>query len=429
MYVQAYRPRALEIVDTTLREGQQSPLLHDYEKYYFTQQDKLDILRGLTLFGVKFVELFAPVVSPREREDFQALKALRDDLAPQHGFTFLVAHVRAHPRDIESALEAGFDGLHLYMGTSVQSQRFNHGKALDQVAHQARALLEDLRRHHPRLWLRFSGEDAFRTPLEDLFRVYDQVVPFVDRLGLPDTVGIATPEKVAHRIRQLRERYPDTALEVHFHDDRGFALVNALAAVQAGAQFVDTTVLGIGERSGITSMTALLFNLFLEEAYDKVLPYQIHLAYPLNVLVADKLNMLVPFKEPVSLTNRTHTAGVHQSAVLKDASTYEALPLALFGVNHRDILLGPLSGRNIVRYFLGEIHYFDLDEDTARRIAQRFKEVVYDRVPGVSPAQVLLELAEEFGLQRRSRPPEGAFQVQERMQPWSAPSPRLRIRG
>ncbi len=82
MSIQSYIQRPLEIVDTTLREGQQSPLLHDYGKYYFSRQDKQDILRALILYGVKFVEMFAPVVSPGEAEDFQHLKALRDELAP-----------------------------------------------------------------------------------------------------------------------------------------------------------------------------------------------------------------------------------------------------------------------------------------------------------------------------------------------------------
>ncbi len=337
--------------------------------------------------------------------------------------------MRAHPRDVETAIEAGFDGLHIYMGTSQVSQRYNHGKGLEEIARRVRSLLEDLHRNYPHLWLRFSGEDAFRTPLEDLFRVYDDIIPFVHRLGMPDTVGVATPDRVRRRVLAFRERYPDTPLEVHFHDDRGFALVNALAAVQAGAQFVDTTILGIGERSGITSLTALLFNLFLNEAYEQVLPYQIHLSYPLNVLVADKLNMLVPFKEPVTLTNRTHTAGVHQNAVLKHSGTYEAMPLALFGVNQRDILLGPLAGRNVVRYFLGEVHYFDLDEETARRMAQRFKEVVYERVPQASPAEVLLELAEEHGLQKRTQPPADAFQMVENLYPADPAAEPARVRG
>ncbi len=404
-----YQPRPLEVLDTTLREGQQTSLLHDHGKYYFTTQDKVDLLRALVIYGVKFVELFAPVVSVREAEGFQALKAQRDALVTQYGYTFLLAHVRCHPRDVEAAIQAGFDGLNMYIGTSLPSRVFNHGKDLDVIVSQARTLLEDLRRNHPHLILRFSGEDAFRTPLDQLFRVYDPLAPLLDRLGTPDTVGVATPIQVAERIAALRQRYPDTPLEVHFHDDRGMALINALTAVRAGAQYVNTTLLGIGERSGITSMTALLFNLFVDGAYDHVEGYRLRGSYPINVLAADKLHRLVPFKEPVSLTNRTHTAGVHQGAVLRHAGTYEAHPLELFGVSECDILLGPLSGWNVVHYYLKEVHYFDLDEPTARQIAARFKERVYDALPDRSPTEVLLHIAEEeFRLRRVASPPEQA---------------------
>ena len=76
------------------------------------------------------------------------------------------------------------------------------------------------------------------------------------------------------------------------------------------------------------------------------------------------LKTLVPPNEPVSLTNRTHAAGVHQGAVLRNTAAYEAHPLDLFGVNESEILLGPLSGWNIIHYFLKEIRYFQLDGQT-----------------------------------------------------------------
>ena len=129
---------------------------------------------------------------------------------------------------------------------------------------------------------------------------------------MPDTVGVATPEQVTARIRACRERYPGVALEGHFHADRGYGLANAVAAVCAGMPYLNTTVLGIGERSGITSLTGLLFNLYLEGEYDRLEGYHLRGSYPLNMLLADKMRMLVPASEPVSLTNRTHTAGVHQ---------------------------------------------------------------------------------------------------------------------
>jgi homocitrate synthase len=405
MHFQHYAPRPLEIIDTTLREGQQTSLLHDHHKYFFNRADKEEILRALIVCGVKFIELFSPVVSTQEAGDFAALKAVRDSLITQKGYTFLLAHVRCHPRDVEAAIAAGADGLNFYIGTSAESRIFNHGRDLGQIVDQTRPLLEELRAHHPDLILRFSGEDAFRTRDVDLFRVYDEIAPLVDRLGLPDTVGVATPDTIRARVEALRTRYPRLALEGHFHEDRGFALVNALAAVRAGVRYLNTTVLGIGERSGITSMTALLFNLYLDHEWDSLEGYHLRGLYPLNVTVADKLKMLVPSREPVSLTNRTHTAGVHQNAVLNGAAAYEAHPLDMFGVNESEILLGPLSGWNVIHYFLREIRYFQIDEATAKEIARVFKERVYKLAPGASPEQVLLEVAErEFGLARLALP-------------------------
>lgn len=417
-----YTPRPLEIIDTTLREGQQTSLLHDHHKYFFTRADKEEILRALIICGVKFVELFAPVVSPQERDDFAALKAVRDALITQKGYTFLLAHVRCHPRDVESAIAAGADGLNFYIGTSAQSRAFNHGRDLETLTHQTRALLEDVRRNHPDLILRFSGEDAFRTREGDLCRVYDEIVPWVDRLGLPDTVGVATPAIVAQRVEALRARYPHLEFEGHFHEDRGLALVNALEAFHHGVRYLNTTVLGIGERSGITSLTALLFNLFVDHHYDALEGYHLRGMYPLNVLVADKLRMLVPSREPVSLTNRTHTAGVHQSAVLNDTAAYEAHPLDQFGVTESEILLGPLSGWNIIHYFLKEIRYYQLDEGKAKEIAAAFKERIYQLAPDVSPEQVLIGLAEDFGLARLALPENRTPIVQRLDSPNADPS-------
>jgi homocitrate synthase len=411
-----YQSRPLEIIDTTLRDGQQTSLLHDHYKYFFTPSDKEEILRALIIYGVKFVELFAPVVSPQESEDFQALKRVRDSLIAQKGYTFLLTHVRCHPADVESAIQAGADGLNFFIGTSESSRQYNHGNDLNAIIRKIVPLLEDVRRNHPNLILRFSGEDAFRTRFEDLCYVYDAVAPFVDRLGMPDTVGVATPDTVVERVALLRQRYPEVGLEGHFHDDRGFSLYNALQAVRAGMDYLNTTVLGIAERSGITSMTSLLFNLYIDHDYDKLDGYQLRGSYPINVLVADKLKMLVPSKEPVSLTNRTHTAGVHQNAILQNSATYEAYPLDLFGVSETEILLGPLSGWNIIHYFLREIRYYELDEALAKQIAGVFKERVYQQSPDSSPEQVLIALAEnEFGLKHRPLPDAPKSQIVQRL--------------
>lgn len=393
------------MIDTTLREGSQTSLLHDHYKYFFNQNDKMEIARALIVYGVKFIELFAPIVSPRERDDFAAVKAVRDELIMQKGYTFLLAHVRCHPDDVASAIEAGADGLNFYIGLSDTSRAYSHGKDLQAIVQQARSLLEQVRAAQPELILRFSGEDAFRTPEADLFRVYDEVAPLVDRLGTPDTVGIATPAGVTQRLKALQERYPGMEFEGHFHDDRGLALYNALEAVKGGMRYIQTTLLGVGERSGITSATALLYNLYIDKMYDHLEGYHLRGSYPINVMLASKLKKLVPSKEPVSLTNRTHTAGVHQKAVLNNTVTYEAFPLDQFGVTESEVLLGPLSGWNIIHYYLHEIKGYSLGEGTAREITAVFKERVYNLGSEESPAKILIDIAEnEFGLSRISVP-------------------------
>ncbi len=400
-----YQPRRLEIIDTTLREGSQSSLLHDHQKYFFNQEDKIEIVRSLIIYGVKFIELFAPNVSPQEKADFAAIKAARDELIVQKGYTFLLAHVRCHPDDIAAAVDSGADGLNLYIGLSDIARTHSHGKDLMTIVKNARALLEETRANYPHLILRFSGEDAFRTAEADLCRVYDEIAPYVVRFGTPDTVGVATPPSVAQRVKVLRERYPNMDLEGHFHDDRGFSLINALEAIKNGMRYINTTLLGIGDRSGITSITALLYNLYIDKMYDHLEGYHLRESYPINVMFASKLRKLVPSKEPVSLTNRTHTAGVHQKAVLSSVTTYEAFPLDQFGVSESEVLLGPLSGWNVIHYFLKEIKYYHVDEATAKQIAAVFKERVYNLTPQDSPTKLLIEIAEsEFGLSHLTVP-------------------------
>jgi homocitrate synthase len=163
-------------------------------------------------------------------------------------------------------------------------------------------------------------------------------------------------------------------------------------------------------------MTSLFFNLFIDQQYDYLEGYTLRSSYPINVTMADKLKTLVPPKEPVSLTNRTHTAGVHQGAILNDSTSYEAHPLDLFGVSEQDILLGPLSGWNVVHYFLKEINYFDIDEETARQVTAHFKNNSSQLNGDISAAELLLRIAQdEFHLQKISSAPTNALPIVQRM--------------
>ncbi len=196
-----YLPRNLEIIDTSLREGLQSPLLDDIGKYVLSSEERIDLALAQMKYGVRFFEVFSPVINEKEGSYLSNLIKARNSFCKETKEpVFILCHVRCHPADVERAIMAGVDGLNLYIGTSEEIKKFGHGKKTKEIINSVRPLLKNLRKNYPDLLLRFSGEDAFRTPIKELFEVYDSIIEFVDRLGTPDTVGIANPEKGVERV-------------------------------------------------------------------------------------------------------------------------------------------------------------------------------------------------------------------------------------
>ena len=386
------------LIDTTFRDGQQSPLMFDSFKYRFNINEKKKIFEALIKLGIRHFEFFSPVVSPIENKDFQELLKFSKQITKEK--IFFLAHCRCHPKDIKEAIKAGFDGLNLYMGISKHAQKYHFKKTKEELFKIIKDTIIKTKKAYPNIYLRFSAEDFFRTSLEDIFEIYDQIHKFVDTFGVPDTVGIATPDEVEKIIKILKKRYPQKNIECHFHDDRGYALINAQKAVENGAEFIDTSVWGIAERSGITSCTGILLNLY---HLDKKLVknYNLNICYPLNILLGSILKIQVPFKEPVSLTNRTHTAGVHQKAILNSKKSYEAQQLEIFGVNKKNILLGPLSGWHLIYYYTKEILSYQIDESQAKEITKIYKKNIYQIKKNYSPEKVLLSIIKKFQLKKR----------------------------
>lgn len=398
------KPQRIEIVDTTFRDGQQSPLLFDTGKYRFSLEEKKLLLAGLIELGVTHFEFFSPVVGMAEEQDVRELIAYAQTLTRRE-LRFL-AHCRCNLLDIERALAVGCNGLNLYLGISPLAQEHNAGKSLEESVALVSEVIHTTRQTYPELYLRFSAEDAFRTHKQDMFCLYDAIYPYVDTFGMPDTVGLAEPEDVEDIVGKLRGRYPRVNLECHFHNDRGLALANVNAAVRSGVTYVDASIWGLAERSGIPSVTGVLFN--LSKRYPEIaVQYNLSQCYPLNVLMASILGTLVPYTEPVSLTNRTHTAGVHQKAVLSEKRVYEAHSLHDFGVDKNQLLLGPLSGWNLIYYYLKEVENLGISKEQAKMLTQEFKARTHEIGRSKRPEELLLELAAAHGITRLSLPEEG----------------------
>ena len=167
---------------------------------------------------------------------------------------------------------------------------------------------------------RFSAEDTFRSNFADVMTVYRAMdLAGVDRSGVADTVGIADPLRTYSLISHLRD-VVSCDIEFHGHNDSG-----AFCALQAGATHIDTTVLGVGERNGITPMGALVGRPY---TCDKSLveKYELCLLPEIEWVVAEKLGIEIPYNTPITAEVAVHhKAGIHTNAVLKNPTTYEAI--------------------------------------------------------------------------------------------------------
>lgn len=316
--------RSLAILDTTLREGEQ------FIKTFFTLEQRLTIVRLLDALGVAFIEVPSPIASPETRDAIQAICQL--DLRAH-----VVAHVRCVEADVQAALETDIYGLNLFFGTSNELRSYSHGRPIEQILHDAVPLIR--RVHAAGRYVRFSAEDAFRSDLVDLLRVFDAVVDAgVQRIGLPDTVGIATPRQVERIVRLVSERYPGVGIEFHGHNDTGCAIANTITAYESGADCLDVTVMGIGERNGIASLSGIISQLYIH--YPELLAsYDLTQLVKLDQYVANCLDINIPYNMPITAPSAfTHRAGVHTKAVLSNPHAYEILNPNDFGlVRHVDV--------------------------------------------------------------------------------------------
>ncbi|XWX05518.1 homocitrate synthase (plasmid) [Aggregatilineales bacterium SYSU G02658] len=349
------------IIESTLREGEQ------FSTATFTTAQKIEIAAKLDEFGVEMIEMTSPLASPQSEADLRAITRL--GLKAR-----ILTHIRCKREDAARALDTGVHGVDVVIGTSPQLMQHSHGKSIPQVIDAACDVMAYIREQAPEVILRFSTEDSFRSREADLLRVYLAVADtgLVNRLGVADTVGVALPSQVAALVSQL-VRLTGLDIEFHGHNDSGCAVANACAALEAGATHVDTTILGIGERNGITPLGGLIARLYtLNRAY--VRKYQLTLLPELDAMIARMCHIEIPFNNYITGSSAfIHKAGIHAKAVLADPSTYEALNPDDFGVV-REIAIGHrLTGWNAVRsraHTLG----LDLPDDVIRRVTQLIKD-------------------------------------------------------
>jgi homocitrate synthase len=241
-------------------------------------------------------------------------------------------------------------GIDLVIGTSSFLREFSHGMAMEQVIARAVEVLAWIRAQAPQVELRFSTEDSFRSEEADLFRVYlavDRVG--VDRFGIADTVGIATPLRVHQLVSSLR-RLVKAGIEFHGHNDSGCAIANSVTALEAGATHIDTSILGIGERNGITPLGGLIARMYAINPALVKKKYKLRKLRKLDDMIANMVGVGIPFNNYITgVTAFTHKAGIHAKAILNQPETYEILNPKDFGMTRYISIAHKLTGWNAIK--------------------------------------------------------------------------------
>lgn len=366
------------IIESTLREGEQ------FIGAQFTREQKLRIAQALDGFGVEYLELTSPLASPGSLDDLKAVVGL--GLRAR-----ILTHTRCHLDDVKIALDTGVDGLDIVIGTSSQLRQFSHGRSIDEIVDLAAEVLTFVRGQAPGIELRFSTEDSFRSEEKDLLRVYLAVdrLGVVNRLGVADTVGIATPSQVLRLVSTLR-RLTTADIEFHGHNDSGCAVANAFAALEGGATHIDTSVLGIGERNGITPLGAFIARMVTWDRATVLRKYRLQRLRPIELMVAEMVGVDIPFNNCITgYTAFTHKAGVHAKAILNAPETYEALNPTDFGLTRYISIAHRLTGWNAVKARADQLG-LALDDAQIKALTQHIKALADDKPLGLDDVDELL---------------------------------------
>ncbi len=359
----------VQIFDTTLRDGEQSPGIS------LNRQEKLEIAHQLARLGVDIIEAGFPITSPGDFESVQAIS--REVQGP-----VICGLARTSKQDIDAAWNAVKDSerprIHTFIATSdihierkLQTTREDVKGQVRAAVAQARELTDDVE---------FSPEDGSRSDVRYMAEVIQIALDEgASTINVPDTVGYTMPHEYAAMFEELYRLVPglhDVVVSVHCHNDLGLAVANSLAGVEAGCRQVECAINGIGERAGNASLEEIAMLLHTREP-------SLGLWTGIETTEIARTSRLVsrltgyqvqPNKAIVGRNAFAHEAGIHQDGVLKERTTYEIMDATTVGLRSNAIVLGKHSGRHALREALEELG-FQLDGQALHTAFKRFKEI------------------------------------------------------
>ena len=376
--------RRIEIFDTTLRDGEQSP------GAAMGPRARLRIAQMLDEAGVDTIEAGFPVSNAIARASIA-------QIARRVRRARVAALARCVEPDIDAAIEAlaptHRPRIHVFIATSDIHLRHKLGVSRERALEMAVDAVRYARKHSDDV--EFSAEDATRSDRSFLAQIFSAVIAAgATTINVPDTVGYTTPAEFADLVTHLFANVAGverTSLSVHTHDDLGMATANALAAVRAGAQQVECTINGIGERAGNCALEEIVVALRTRaDLFHCDTCFDTPQLQRLSATVARSTRMAVQKNKAIVGANAfAHESGVHQDGVLKAPVTYEIVDPASVG-RSMTLSLGRNSGRRGL-FARAEALGIRLDDERRHKIARAFERLAAQRVT-VSDEE-LLELA------------------------------------
>lgn len=411
--------RKIYIFDTTLRDGEQSPGVN------LNMHEKVEIGLQLEKLGIDRIEAGFPAASAGDLESVAAVaQAVRN--------ATIVALARSNEKDIDAAREALKNSqdpyLHIFLATSPIHRQHKLRMSKEQVLETAEAAIKYGKRYFDKL--EFSLEDAGRTEIDFICQVTDMAIRAgATVVNIPDTVGYLSPFEYGNIFKTVKETVPGVEkiqLSAHCHDDLGMATVNALAAIMGGADQVEGTINGIGERAGNTALEEVA--LALETRADffgaKTSLVLSEIART-SRLVSKLTGMVVPGNKAIVGANAfAHESGIHQDGMLKEKTTYEIMTPETIGLKESKLVMGKHSGRHAFREKLIDLGY-ELTEEQVNHAFKKFKDLadkkkdVLDEDIRVLVEEKLITTPEVFTLD--------AFQISYGTQ--SVPTATVRIKA
>ncbi|HZW67030.1 MAG TPA: 2-isopropylmalate synthase [Pseudogracilibacillus sp.] len=363
--------RKIWVFDTTLRDGEQVPGAK------LNLPEKLEVAQQLKKLNVDIIEAGFPASS---QGDFNAVK----EVAKQVGNTddiMITALARAVKADIDSVYEAIRHAekpmIHMVLGTSDIHVEKKFSKTKDQILQvgidavkYAKTLLPEIQ---------YSTEDASRSDFEYLWQTIEAVIKAgATMINVPDTVGFAEPEQFGELVYKLNDRIknlnPEVLLSVHCHNDLGMATANTLSAIRNGADKVEVTVNGIGERAGNAALEEVVMALKTRgdvyQAHTDIVTEEI---MNTSRLVSSLMGLEVQVNKAITGDNAfAHSSGIHQDGLLKSRDAYEIIDPKVIGLEDMELVLTARSGRHAVKDALASLGFTNFTEQEFEDVFAQF---------------------------------------------------------